>query len=134
MASRPLTHPSHSLAGRPHQGPGSLLKLVGAALGGLAAGATAAHLLYTRGHRIGLDLRTERPAPPETPDPTPLDLDFREPGRGRLAERPHQIPLKGWTDILWRTGVAYFGDRVGFVSGGVTFFSCCPCSRRWPPS
>ena len=101
---------------------GSLWKFLGAAFGGLATGATAAHLLYSQGHKIGLDLRAERPVPPGTPDPTPHDYETKEPGRGRLAERPHHIPLKGWTDILWRTGAAYFGDRVGFVSGGVTFF------------
>lgn len=106
----------------PGRGSGSLWKFVGAALGGLTAGATAAHLLYSQGHKIGIDLRTERPVPPGAPDPTPLDYETREPGRGRLAERPHHIPLKGWTDILWRTGGAYFGDRVGFVAGGVTFF------------
>ena len=39
-----------------------------------------------------------------------------------MAERPHQIPHKGWIDIAWRVGGSYFGDRVGFVSGGVTFF------------
>jgi membrane protein len=115
-----------SLAGhRPRHsrsGAGSLWKFIGAAFGGLATGATAAHLLYSQGHKIGLDLRTERPARPATPEPTPHDYDSREPGRGRLAERPHHIPLKGWTDILWRTGGAYFGDRVGFVAGGVTFF------------
>ncbi|MCG2663596.1 YihY/virulence factor BrkB family protein, partial [Brevundimonas sp.] len=58
------------------------------------------------------------PAPP-----TPEDYDLREPGRGRLAQRPEQIPHKGWSDILWRTGASYFGDRVGFVAGGVTFFT-----------
>ncbi len=106
----------------PGRGPRSLWKFVGAAVGGLTAGATAAHLLYSQGHKIGIDLRMERPVPPGAPDPTPLDYETREPGRGRLAERPHHIPLKGWTDILWRTGGAYFGDRVGFVAGGVTFF------------
>ena len=96
--------------------------LVSAALGGLAAGAGAAHLLYTRGHKIGMDLRTFRPEPPKPGDPTPEDFDAREPGRGRLADRPERIPRKGWTDIVWRWGASYFGDRVGFVSGGVTFF------------
>lgn len=102
--------------------PRSLWRFIGAAFGGLAAGATAAHLLYSQGHKIGLDLRVVRPPVRGEPDPTPLDYEAREPGRGRLAERPHHIPLKGWIDILWRTGGAYFGDRVGFVAGGVTFF------------
>lgn len=117
---RPLSGLRHRLP--PARGRRSIWNFVGAAVGGLTAGATAAHLLYSQGHKIGIDLRTERPVPPGAPDPTPLDYETREPGRGRLAERPHHIPLKGWIDILWRTGGAYFGDRVGFVAGGVTFF------------
>ncbi|WP_292123419.1 YihY/virulence factor BrkB family protein, partial [Brevundimonas sp.] len=61
------------------------------------------------------------PTPPAPP--TPQDYETKEPGRGRLAARPEHIPRKGWTDILWRTGGSYFGDRVGFVAGGVTFFT-----------
>lgn len=95
---------------------------IAAVAGGLAAGAGAAHLAYRHGHRVGLDLRAVRPEPEPPPAPTPQDFDAREPGRGRLATRPEQIPRKGWTDILWRWGASYFGDRVGFVAGGVTFF------------
>jgi membrane protein len=96
--------------------------VIGSIAGGLAAGAGAAHLLYSRGHRIGVDLRKERPAPPPARVPTPEDFELKEPGRGRLAQRPEHIPHKGWVDIVWRVGASYFGDRVGFVSGGVTFF------------
>ena len=102
-------------------GPGAW-GVVGAIAGGLAAGAGAAHLLYSRGHKFGLDLRRERPDPAPTPPPTPHDFEAREPGRGRLAQRPEHIPHKGWTDIFWRLGVSYFGDRIGFLAGGVTFF------------
>jgi len=94
----------------------------GAIAGGLAAGAGAAHLLYSRGHKFGLELRKERPAPLPPPTPTPEDFEAKEPGRGRLAQRPEHIPHKGWVDIFWRLGVSYFGDRIGFLSGGVTFF------------
>jgi membrane protein len=93
-----------------------------AGFGGLAAGATAAHLLYTQGHKYGVELRPERPEILPPPPPTPEDYEAREPGRGRMAQRPEHIPRKGWTDILWRTGGSYFGDRVGFFAGGVTFF------------
>ncbi|QTC90963.1 YihY/virulence factor BrkB family protein [Brevundimonas goettingensis] len=100
----------------------SVWRFAAATLGGLAAGAGAAHLLYTQGHKYGLELRPKRPelVPPKTP--TPEDYDVRDPGRGRLATRPEHIPHKGWMDILWRVGAAYFGDRVGFFAGGVTFF------------
>ena len=96
--------------------------IVSAIVGGLAAGAGAAHLAYTRGHQFGWDLRLHRPEPEPPKAPTPEDFEAKEPGRGRLAQRPAQIPRKGWTDIFWRLGVSYFGDRVGFVAGGVTFF------------
>lgn len=96
--------------------------MAGALFGGLAAGAGAVHLLHRKGHRVGLDLRRYRPEPAAPEPPSPEDHEIREPGRGRIARNPCEIPRKGWTDILWRTGASYFGDRVGFVSGGVTFF------------
>ena len=114
--------PKLPLPWRRSGGPGTIWRFVAAAAGGLAAGAGAAHLLYTQGHKVGLELRPRRPEPLAAQDPTPEDYDARDPGRGRLAERPEHIPHKGWVDILWRVGGAYFGDRVGFVSGGVTFF------------
>ena len=100
----------------------TIWRFVGAVAAGLTAGATAAHVLYTQGHKVGLELRPKRPEAITPAPPTPEDHDRREPGRGRLAARPHQIPPKGWLDIGWRVGGAYFGDRVGFVAGGVTFF------------
>ncbi|MGQ3041029.1 MAG: YihY/virulence factor BrkB family protein [Brevundimonas sp.] len=96
--------------------------VVGAIAGGLAAGAGAAHLLYTRGHKYGIELRPERPQPLPPGPPTPEEFEAKEPGRGRMAQRPEHIPRKGWVDIFWRVGASYFGDRVGFVAGGVTFF------------
>ena len=96
-------------------------KIVGAVTGGLAAGAGAAHLLYTQGYKFGLELRPQRPLPSPEKAPTPEDLDALHPGRGRLARRPMHIPRKGWLDIVWRVGNGYFTERVGFVAGGVTF-------------
>jgi membrane protein len=88
----------------------------------LAAGAAGAHLVYRHGHKYGLELRLPRPAPPPQHVPTPADFEAKEPGRGRTAQRPIHIPRKGWTDIFWRWGASYYGDRVGFIAGGVTFF------------
>ena len=96
--------------------------IAGAVAGGLAAGAGAAHLLYRHGHKYGLELRRPRPEPAPPRTPVPEDFEAKEPGRGRLARRPEHIPHKGWVDIFWRVGASYFGDRVGFVAGGVTFF------------
>jgi membrane protein len=104
-------------------GAGRALRMAAAVAGGLAAGAGAIHLLHRTGYRYGLDLRRFKPDPLPVKPPTPEDYDAREPGRGRLARGPHHIPHKGWVDISWRVGAAYFGDRVGFVAGGVTFFT-----------
>ncbi|MEH6664274.1 MAG: YihY/virulence factor BrkB family protein [Brevundimonas sp.] len=104
---------------------GGLWRWIAAGAGGLAAGAAGAHLLHTRGNKLVRTLGLEpgtRPYAPDEPDPAPADYDAREPGRGRVAGRPGEIPRKGWTDIVWRAGGAYLGDRVGFVAGGVTFF------------
>ena len=115
-----LSAPSRSPRGGPRRGP-AWMRYLGAAGGGLAAGATAAHLLYTQGHKVGLDLRQFRPNNDQD-DTSPEAFDAREPGRGRLADRPSRIPFKGWIDILWRTAMGFFSDRVTFTAGGITFF------------
>ena len=47
----------------------------------------------------------------------------REPGRGREAETPEQIPAQGWQDILWRVLWSISADRILSTSGGVAFFA-----------
>ena len=46
-----------------------------------------------------------------------------EPGRGRRADSPSQIPAAGWKDILWRTWTEARKDRIPAVAAGVTFFT-----------
>ena len=46
----------------------------------------------------------------------------REPGRGREAEKPTQIPAVGWKDILYRVWDEIGNDRVGTIAAGTTFF------------
>lgn len=46
----------------------------------------------------------------------------QEPGRGRDAEAPWQIPLRGWKDILWRTYQQIGEDRLLAVAAGVVFY------------
>jgi membrane protein len=56
------------------------------------------------------------------PEELPALFDAVEPGRGRLAEAPPQIPRQGWKDVLWRTLLEIFRDRLPATAGGVTFF------------
>jgi membrane protein len=45
-----------------------------------------------------------------------------EPGRGRGAESPAQIPWRGWKDILWRTYQEVGDDRLLAVAAGAVFY------------
>ena len=47
----------------------------------------------------------------------------REPGRGREANTPEQIPPRGWRDILWRVLWSISEDRILSTSGSVAFFA-----------
>ena len=60
----------------------------------------------------------------EPDDPRSRDLArSREPGRGREAKTPEQIPARGWKDILWRVLWSISEDRILSTSGGVAFFA-----------
>ena len=66
--------------------------------------------------------KSAEPAPPVAPRVlTPADFEAAEPGRGRSADAPWQIPALGWKDIFWRTYREMGKDRLGALSGGVTF-------------
>ena len=43
--------------------------------------------------------------------------------RGRRAEKPTDIPAKGWKDIAWRLYHDIQNDRVLLVAAGVTFYA-----------
>lgn len=45
-----------------------------------------------------------------------------EPGRGRRARFPWDIPIAGWKDILWRTWKQIGEDRLLAVAAGVVFY------------
>ena len=49
--------------------------------------------------------------------------EARNPGRGRGATNPSQIPPKGWKDILMRTWQEFINDRIPAVAGSVAYFS-----------
>jgi membrane protein len=46
----------------------------------------------------------------------------RQPGRGRKATAPWQIPWAGWKDVLWRTYEQINEDRLLAVAAGVVFY------------
>lgn len=52
----------------------------------------------------------------------PAAFERLEPGRGRAAASPWQIPLIGWRDILWRTLWEVLRDKLPSTAGGVTFY------------
>jgi membrane protein len=60
------------------------------------------------------------------PEPAAASVDHaraREPGRGREAATPEQIPPLGWRDIFWRVFWAISTDRVLSTAGSVAFFA-----------
>jgi membrane protein len=46
-----------------------------------------------------------------------------QPGRGRDAESPFEIPWRGWKDIFWRTWTGISEDHLLTLAGGVAFFA-----------
>jgi membrane protein len=53
---------------------------------------------------------------------TPTQAAAAEPGRGRDATRPTEIPARGWMDVLRRTATEVSEDRVLMIAAGVTFY------------
>ena len=41
--------------------------------------------------------------------------------QGREADRPTDIPARGWRDVLWRAWKQSSEDNVGILAGGVTY-------------
>lgn len=46
----------------------------------------------------------------------------RQTGRGREAETPFQIPLRGLLDVAWRLWIQIGQDRILLVAAGTTFY------------
>jgi membrane protein len=56
---------------------------------------------------------------PSDPDPDPQKAEREEPGRGRAARTPSEIPRAGWRDILLRVRRKLSEDNVSLVAAGV---------------
>jgi len=48
---------------------------------------------------------------------------WRDDGRGRTADEPHEIPKAGWRDILWRTWEEVGKDHISIIAAGVAFYA-----------
>lgn len=57
-----------------------------------------------------------------TDKPIATQAEAHEPGRGRHAEKPSDVPAKGWKDILWRTKDQISEDNLSIVAAGVAFY------------
>jgi membrane protein len=55
-----------------------------------------------------------------TADPRSAD---HESDRGRHADKPSDVPTKGWLDILARTGRRISADNISIVAAGVGFYA-----------
>jgi membrane protein len=67
-----------------------------------------------------------QPGPKRSPPPSGSGAEQQataERDRGRLAQKPSEIPAKGWKDILWRVYERFGRDRILLVAAGVTFYA-----------
>jgi membrane protein len=81
----------------------------------LAMGAMAVAALWPRARR-----KPGEVAPPRVM--TPAEHDRSEPGRGRCARSPFEIPPLGWKDIFWRTYREMGRDRLPAMAGAITYY------------
>ena len=49
--------------------------------------------------------------------------EAEQPGRGREADRPTEIPIRGWKDIALRTYNEFTEDQIPMIAAGVTFYT-----------
>ena len=64
-----------------------------------------------------------RARPGSTEGRTAKNREAVEDGRGRSAEKPSDIPARGWKDILWRVYAGISEDRILANSAAVTFYA-----------
>jgi membrane protein len=98
------------------------LWLTAAALAGVAG---LAFILQRQPRRVSARAEPDHPFGEPTAKDEPLHVQARrarQPGRGRQARSPLEIPWTGWKDILWRTYEQFGSDRLLAVAAGVVFY------------
>lgn len=93
---------------------------------GVASALTLSLVCFVAG-RLGAPRGAPGPAVPEAqraPDSSrPASrAEAAQPGRGRQAESPRDMPVAGWRDVLLRTYKEFNDDRLMLVAAGVTFY------------
>lgn len=92
------------------------------------AGVAAAELARAIAHRVQGAANDQRSAPSlaasAQDDASPVNLDEAgQSDRGRNAERPGEIPARGWKDILVRTYKEFGDDQIPLIAAGCTFYT-----------
>ena len=94
----------------------------------------ATMVAITAGWALVKLIANDRRAPGATSSPIQQGSDFgdkqhadrsaaHEPGRGRRAATPIEIPARGWKDVVWRVYEEFGNDRIMAVAAGVTYYS-----------
>jgi len=73
--------------------------------------------------RTGIQPAKEKAGSDDEVSPFPERLPEEEPGRGREAAAPGQIPARGWRDILLRVWRNIDKHRVLALAAGITFYA-----------
>jgi membrane protein len=66
-------------------------------------------------------MSTEQPRIPEKENVKQQDRTAGE--RGRHADKPTEVPKKGWLDVFWRTKQQLEEDNLSIVAAGVAFYA-----------
>jgi len=88
---------------------------------GLAARYEKPRKAVSNSHRGKRNRSFDTPLPSEMPDRL-QQARAAEPGRGRSALSPLDIPASGWRDIAWRVYAEIGNDRLLAVAAGVVFY------------
>lgn len=94
---------------------------------GFVAGFVVAELVRMGPGRFGRPRRSGVPlAAPGLGDNVvspPNLIEAEQAGHGRQAERPGEIPPRGWRDILLRTFKEFNADQIPLIAAGCTFYA-----------
>jgi len=95
-----------------------------AALAGFALAAGVLRLEDVR--RSEREPKSAKPPGADRPSDEPYSEQVArtmQPGRGRRADTPTEIPARGWKDILWRVYEDISAHRLLMVAAGVVFYA-----------